>query len=201
MEGRDHGGRERRRRARRPHRPPHPRQRGRGVPRLEGRRRPTTSCIAPDRRARARARSSRSAARAGAPAVARFLALAVLGFLFATYLAEPLHFGRSDNCGRVLRVPRGRARSCSRSCAGCSAAGHRYLPARARARGHRRAARRRPPGRRPARAQHRVRLLGDRRHPGVGPGQHHVLAAHRGGAAARRARGVATARPRHRATR
>jgi hypothetical protein len=29
--------------------------------------------------------------------VARFLALAVLGFLFATYLAGPLHFGRSDN--------------------------------------------------------------------------------------------------------
>jgi hypothetical protein len=27
----------------------------------------------------------------------RFLALAVLGFLFATYVAEPLHFGRSDN--------------------------------------------------------------------------------------------------------
>jgi hypothetical protein len=28
---------------------------------------------------------------------ARLLALAVLGFLFATYAAEPLHFGRSDN--------------------------------------------------------------------------------------------------------
>ncbi len=30
-------------------------------------------------------------------AVARFVALAVLGFLFATYVAEPLHFGSSDN--------------------------------------------------------------------------------------------------------
>jgi len=29
--------------------------------------------------------------------VARFLALAVLGFLFATYVAEPLHFGRGAN--------------------------------------------------------------------------------------------------------
>ncbi|HLM18307.1 MAG TPA: hypothetical protein VK549_10825, partial [Acidimicrobiia bacterium] len=30
-------------------------------------------------------------------AAVRFLALAVLGFMFATYAAEPLHFGRSDN--------------------------------------------------------------------------------------------------------
>jgi hypothetical protein len=30
-------------------------------------------------------------------AAARFLALTVLGFLFATYVAGPLHFGRSDN--------------------------------------------------------------------------------------------------------
>jgi hypothetical protein len=36
----------------------------------------------------------RAPGRAGA---VRFLALGVLGFLFATYLAEPLHFGRSGN--------------------------------------------------------------------------------------------------------
>jgi hypothetical protein len=33
---------------------------------------------------------------------ARFLALAVLGFLFATYAAEPLHFGRSDSSAAYL---------------------------------------------------------------------------------------------------
>ena len=59
-------------------------------------------------------------------------------------------------------------------------------------------ARARPPRRRAPRAQHRVRVLGDRRHPRRRPGQHHVLAADRGGAAARRARGVATARSAHR---
>ena len=32
----------------------------------------------------------------------RFFALAVLGFLFATYVAEPLHFGRSDNSAAYL---------------------------------------------------------------------------------------------------
>ncbi|HEY3671413.1 MAG TPA: hypothetical protein VGN51_10805 [Acidimicrobiia bacterium] len=32
----------------------------------------------------------------------RFFALAVLGFLFATYAAEPLHFGRSDNSAAYL---------------------------------------------------------------------------------------------------
>jgi hypothetical protein len=37
-----------------------------------------------------------------AAATARFLALGVLGFLFATYAAEPLHFGRSDNSAAYL---------------------------------------------------------------------------------------------------
>ena len=32
----------------------------------------------------------------------RLFALAVLGFLFATYAAEPLHFGRSDNSAAYL---------------------------------------------------------------------------------------------------
>ena len=32
----------------------------------------------------------------------RFFALAVLGYLFATYAAEPLHFGRSDNSAAYL---------------------------------------------------------------------------------------------------
>jgi hypothetical protein len=32
----------------------------------------------------------------------RFFALAVLGFFFATYLAEPLHFGRNDNSAAYL---------------------------------------------------------------------------------------------------
>jgi hypothetical protein len=35
-------------------------------------------------------------------AVARFSALAVLGFFFATYAAQPLHFGRSDNSAAFL---------------------------------------------------------------------------------------------------
>jgi hypothetical protein len=35
--------------------------------------------------------------RRGGAAAVRFLALAVLGFLFATYAAEPLHFGRNDS--------------------------------------------------------------------------------------------------------
>jgi hypothetical protein len=39
--------------------------------------------------------------RRGAGAV-RFLALAVLGFMFATYAAEPLHFGRSDNSAAFI---------------------------------------------------------------------------------------------------
>jgi hypothetical protein len=34
--------------------------------------------------------------------VVRFLALATLGFLFATYVAGPLHFGRSDNSAGYL---------------------------------------------------------------------------------------------------
>lgn len=34
--------------------------------------------------------------------IARFVALATLGFLFATYAAEPLHFGRSDNSAAYL---------------------------------------------------------------------------------------------------
>jgi hypothetical protein len=34
--------------------------------------------------------------------IVRFFALAVLGFLFATYAAEPLHFGRSDNSAAFL---------------------------------------------------------------------------------------------------
>lgn len=34
--------------------------------------------------------------------VVRLFALAVLGFLFATYAAEPLHFGRSDNSAAYL---------------------------------------------------------------------------------------------------
>ncbi len=43
------------------------------------------------------ARASRR--RAG---LVRFFALAVLGFLFATYAAEPFHFGRSDNSAAYL---------------------------------------------------------------------------------------------------
>jgi hypothetical protein len=39
--------------------------------------------------------------RRGAGAV-RFLALVVLGYLFATYAAEPLHFGRTDNSAAFL---------------------------------------------------------------------------------------------------
>jgi hypothetical protein len=35
-------------------------------------------------------------------ALVRFFALAVLGFMFATYLAQPLHFGRSDNSAAYL---------------------------------------------------------------------------------------------------
>ena len=79
----------------------------------------------------------------------RFFALAVLGYLFATYAAEPLHFGRSDNSAAYLgflvvaslalrrRVPApGWARS--------------VPPARDRARGHRGGARARPRRRRRA---------------------------------------------------
>ncbi len=93
---------------------------------------------------------------------------------------------------RVLRVPRGRSRRVRRRVP--TARSRSAVPAaRAGARRHRGRARGRSPGRRAARAQHGVRLLGDGRHPGLGPGQPHVRAAHRGGAAPRGPRGVATA--------
>ena len=137
--------------------------------------------------ARGRGAPARAASRASSRS-------AVLGFLFATYAAEPLHFGRSDNSAAYFGfLVRGRARVRGR------------VPAA-----------RRPPSVPPARAS-RSRspssctsldlLAGARLELNtvfgysatvgirvVGPGQHHVLAAHRGGAAARWARGVATAR-------
>ena len=126
-------------------------------------------------------RTRRGAARRAVPARWR-----VLGFLVATYLAGPMHFGSTDNVGGVLRrsswwssVVFALACRCHR------AAPYRYLPLVRRARGDRRAPRRRSPRRRAPRAQHRLRVLGDGRDPGVGPGQHHVRAAHRGGAAPR----------------
>jgi hypothetical protein len=45
---------------------------------------------------------ARGRRRGRAEGAVRFLALAVLGFLFATYAAEPLHFGRSDNSAAYL---------------------------------------------------------------------------------------------------
>jgi heme/copper-type cytochrome/quinol oxidase subunit 3 len=60
-------------------------------------------------------------------AVARFLALAVLGFLFATYVAGPFHFGRSDNTAAYFGFLAGVAILFA---AGCRLLGgrHRYLP-------------------------------------------------------------------------
>ena len=84
--------------------------------------------------------ASRRAPRRG-PACA-FFALAVLGFLFATYAAEPLHFGRTRQLGRVPRLPRAGGRCPVR---GRVPAARRAAPRTARsprAGGHRRRARR-----------------------------------------------------------
>ena len=62
-----------------------------------------------------------------------------------------------------------------------------------RPRHRRRAAPRRPGHRRAPRVEHGVRLLADHRHPLRGPGQHDLLAAHRGRGAVRRAARVAGA--------
>ncbi len=137
----------------------------------------------------------------GVTGAVRFFALAVLGFLFATYAAEPLHFGRSDNSAAYLgflvvaslavrrRVPAPRVGDGPYRPLAIALAVTVVLHVA------------RPRRRRAPRAQHRVRLLGHRRHPRRGPGQHHVLAADRGGAPARRARGVASARVDARSTR
>ncbi len=114
----------------------------------------------------------------------RFFALAVLGFLFATYAAEPLHFGRSDNSAAYL----GFLVVVAVVFAGvCRLLGgrHPYRPLAIALAITVVGARRRPARGRAPRAQLRVRLLGHRRHPSLRSGQHHVLAAHRGRAAAR----------------
>ena len=77
---------------RRAHRLPHRRQQGRGLPRLAGRRR-LHRRARPRGAARARDGFMLRARRAGAPRPCSSCALAVLGFLDATYLAGPLHFG------------------------------------------------------------------------------------------------------------
>jgi hypothetical protein len=60
-------------------------------------------------------------------AVARFLALAVLGFLFATYVAGPLHFGRRDDSAGYFVFLVGAALMFALACV-LLGRGRRYLP-------------------------------------------------------------------------
>ena len=85
----------------------------------------------PDRAARRSSRWRRSLAvrrTRRRAAVARFLALAVLGFLFATYLAGPLHFGSSDNVAAFYAFLVGGGDRVRARVSAPRAARHRYLP-------------------------------------------------------------------------
>ena len=109
------------------------RQRGRGVPRLEGRDRQQhpRSRSRPCSRWR---RSSPSGGSAGGAAVARFLALAVLGFLFATYVGGSTALRAHRQLGRRSSRSSSGSRSCSRSSCLLARGTAPLPPARARAR-------------------------------------------------------------------
>ena len=167
---------------------PRERQRGRPLPRRPGR--PV------DERGDGASRSSSpappSCSTAGCGCAARwavgllvFAALWLLGFLDATYLAGPFHFGRNGGAfaywAFVVVVGAVIAAVCMlatrRRPVLAVLAGLGTVVA---------LAPRRPRDRRAPRVEHRVRLLGDHRHPLRRPGQHDVLAAHRGRGAVRR---------------
>ena len=123
------------------------------------------------------------------------LALGLVGFLDATYLAGPLHFGRHGGAAPYWLFVVGVAVLLT---AIFIAVGH-LISVRVRRRAllvhtllvalveHHRAPRRRSRHRRQPRMEHGVRVLADDRHPVRRRGQHHLLATRRGRGAVRRA--------------
>ena len=184
--------------ARRAHQDAHPGQRGRGVPRLEGRdrqqhrarpdvprsrsrawlRAPPRAAACRRRPIPARWRCSGSSSPPTSPGRCTSAAAATRRAYFGFLAVGAVVFAAGVLVSWVAAAGTSRSRSRLASTVV--------------------AARRRPPRRRPARAQHRVRVLGDGGHPGIGAGQPHVRTAHRGGPAARRPGRVATPRPAHR---
>ena len=114
------------------------------------------------------------------PGLLVFVALWLLGYLDATYLAGPVALRSPRRPRRVLGVRhrRGHADRAGVHARHPTAAGRRG-PGRPRHR--RRAAPRRPRHRRAPRVEHGVRVLADHRHPLRRPGEPDLLAARRGG--------------------